>query len=77
MADLHVPYVDTTTLRLDSELELQKEKMRRKVRDARIRAKLSRYRAERIASKFEDKFGFYPEEDIEEAQTEVENSSDD
>jgi len=77
MADLHVPFADMTTLRLDSELELQKEKFRRKVREARIRAKLSRYRADRIASRFEEKFGFYPEEDAEEAQTEVESNSDD
>jgi hypothetical protein len=77
MADLHVPYADMSTLRLESELEIQKEKFRRKVREARIRAKLSRYRAERIAVRFEEKFGFYPEEDAEEAQTDVENSSDD
>jgi len=70
MADLHVPFADSTTLRLETD-ELQKEKFRRKVRDARIRAKLARYRAERIASKYEEKYGIYPDEDAEEAQTEV------
>jgi len=73
MADLHIPFADSTTLRLDSELdnESQKEKLRRKVRDARIRAKLARYRAERMAFKFEEKYGFYPEQDAEEAETEI------
>ena len=70
MADLHVPFIDSTTLRLETD-EMQKEKFRRKVRDARIRAKLARYRAERISSKYEEKYGVYPEEDADEAQTEV------
>jgi hypothetical protein len=75
MADLHVPFADSTTLRLDSELDndSQKEKLRRKIRDARIRAKLARYRAERMAFKFEEKYGFYPEEDAEEAETEIDS----
>jgi len=71
MADLHVPFIDSTTLRLEMTDEQQKEKFRRKVRDARIRAKLARYRAERIASKYEEKYGVYPDEDADEAQTEV------
>ena len=70
MADLHVPFADSTTLRLETD-EVQKEKFRRKVRDARIRAKLARYRAERIALRYEERYGIYPEEDAEEAQTEV------
>jgi len=77
MADLHVPFVDSTTLRLESEMEAQKDKLRRKVRDARIRAKLSKYRAERMAARYEEKYGIYPEEDVEEAQTEVDSNSDD
>lgn len=76
MADLHVPFVDSGTLRLESEMEAKKEKHRRKVRDARIRAKLSKYRAEREAALYEEKFGVYPEEDADEAQTEVESNSD-
>jgi hypothetical protein len=76
MADLHVPFVDSSTLRLESELEAQKEKHRRKVRDARIRAKLSKYRAEREAVRYEEKYGIYPEEDADEAQTEAESNSD-
>jgi hypothetical protein len=77
MADLHVPFVDSSTLRLESEMEAQKDKFRRKVRDARIRAKLSKYRAERMAVRYEEKYGVYPEEDLEEAQTEVDSNSDD
>jgi hypothetical protein len=76
MADLHVPFVDSGTLRLESEMEAQKEKHRRKVRDARIRAKLSKYRAEREAARYEEKYGVYPEEDADEAQTEAESNSD-
>jgi len=76
MADLHVPFVDSSTLRLESEMEAQKDKLRRKVRDARIRAKLSKYRAERMAARYEEKYGIYPDEDAEEAQTEVDSNSD-
>lgn len=76
MADLHVPFADSTTLRLDPDVEAQKERFRRKVRDARIRAKLARYRAERMAVRYEEKFGSYPEEDTEEAQTEAETEHD-
>ena len=76
MADLHVPFADSTTLRLDPDVEVQKERFRRKVRDARIRAKLARYRAERMAVRYEEKYGAYPEEDLEEAQTEAETEHD-
>jgi len=78
LADLHVPYADDVPLRLDTGLEndAQKEKMRRKLREARIRAKLAKYRAERMALRFEERYGFYPEEDEEEAQTEVETDND-
>ena len=76
MADIHIPFVDSGTLRLESELEAQKEKHRRKVRDARIRAKLSKYRAEREAVRYEEKYGVYPEEDADEAQTDAESNSD-
>jgi hypothetical protein len=78
LADLHVPYADDVPLRLDTDAnsDAQKEKLRRKVREARIRAKLARYRAERMASRFEERYGFYPEEDEEEAQTEVETDND-
>ncbi len=78
LADLHVPYADDVPLRLDTEPEndVHKEKLRRKVREARIRAKLARYRAERMALRFEERYGFYPEEDGEEAQTEVETDND-
>lgn len=72
-----LPYSDIPALRLDEEFLAQREKYRRRVREARIRAKLARYRAERIAQRFEERFGVYPEEDQEEAQTEVEQSEDD
>ena len=76
MADLHVPFADSTTLRLDPDVEVQKERFRRKIRDARIRAKLAKYRAERMAVRYEERYGVYPEEDTEEAQTEGETDHD-
>jgi hypothetical protein len=72
--DSSLPYSDSPALRLDLETDTQREKFRRRVRDARIRAKLARYRAERLAHRFEERFGVYPEEDEEEGQTEVEQS---
>jgi hypothetical protein len=75
MADLHVPFVDSSTLRLDADEEVLKERLRRKVREARIRAKLARYRAERMAAKYEERFGIYPEEDGDEAQTDGETDN--
>lgn len=41
VTDFQAPLVDGTTLRLDMGLHEQREKMRRKVRDSRIRAKLA------------------------------------
>jgi hypothetical protein len=72
--DSSLPYSDSPALRLDLESDSQREKFRRRVRDARIRAKLARYRAERLAQRFEERFGDYPEEDEEEGQTEVDQS---
>jgi hypothetical protein len=72
--DSSLPYSDSPALRLDLEHDTQREKFRRRVRDARIRAKLARYRAERLAHRYEERFGVYPEEDEEEGQTEVEQS---
>jgi hypothetical protein len=71
-----LPYSDIPALRLDEEFLAQREKYRRRVREARIRAKLARYRAERIAQRFEERFGVYPDEDEEEAQTEAEQTED-
>ncbi len=78
LADLHIPYTDAAPLRLQSssEQDAQKEKFRKRVREARLRAKLARYRAERMALRFEERYGYYPEEDVEEAQTEAESESD-
>jgi hypothetical protein len=73
-----LPFSDSPALRLDAILEdSQREKYRKRVREARIRAKLAKYRAERLAQRYEDKYGVYPEEDAEEAQTEVEQSDED
>ena len=71
-----LPYSDIPALRLDDDFLAQREKYRRRVREARIRAKLARYRAERIAHRFEERFGIYPDEDEEEAQTEAEQTED-
>lgn len=76
LTDVSLPLSDSPALRLDVDLEAQREKMRRRVRDARIRAKLARYRAERLASRYEARFGDYPSEDDEEAQTEAETEVD-
>ena len=72
--DTVLPYSDLPPLRFDSSIEAQREKYRRRVRDARIRAKLARYRAERMAQRYEERYGIYPEEDEEEAQTEAEQT---
>ena len=81
LSDSALPLSDSPALRLNMELssteQAQREKFRRRVREARIRAKLARYRAERLAERFEERFGEYPEEDEEEAQTEVEGSEED
>jgi hypothetical protein len=71
-----LPFSDRPALRLAVDQEASKEKLRRRVRDARLRAKLARYRAERLALLFQERFGFYPEENGEEVQTEYEGSSD-
>lgn len=79
--DSALPLSDSPALRLNMELteveQVQREKYRRRVREARIRAKLARYRAERLAERYEERFGVYPEEDEEEARTEVEGSDED
>jgi hypothetical protein len=69
-----VPLADSTSLRLEFDYVAQKEKFRRRVREARIRAKLARYRAERLVQRFEDRFGEFPDEDDEEAHTEMDKT---
>jgi len=76
ISDVAMPYSDLPPLRLDPNFEQQKERYRRRVREARIRAKLARYRAERLAQRYEDRYGIYPEEDEEECQTEAEQTED-
>ena len=70
-----LPLSDRPALRLEADLNAARERFRRRVRDARLRAKLARYRAERLAQQQMDKFGVYPDADAEEAQTEQEDSS--
>ena len=72
LKDLEIPFVNSQTLRLH---DVQQEKMRKRIHEARIRAKLARYRAERLAQQFERKYGVWPEEDQEEAQTEIDSDS--
>lgn len=73
--DASLPLSDSPALRLQVEYDnTMREKFRRRVREARIRAKLARYRAERLAQRYEERFGDYPDEDAEEAQTEAEQS---
>ena len=76
ITDMPLPLSDSPALRLDIDMDVNREKMRRRVRDARLRAKLAKYRAERMARRFEERYGIYPEEDVEEAQTEAETSAD-
>jgi hypothetical protein len=70
-----LPLSDRPALRLEAELDQAQERFRRRIRDARLRAKLSKYRADKLSSQFERKYGFYPVEDEEEAQTEYESNS--
>jgi hypothetical protein len=81
LSDSALPLSDSPTLRLNMELteaeQVHREKYRRRVREARIRAKLSKYRAERLAERYEERFGVWPEEDEEEARTDVEGSDED
>lgn len=72
-----LPMVSGPPLQLDIDIgiQAQKEKFRKRVREARLRAKLAKYRAEALAQRYAERFGSWPEEDMEEAQTEAENSS--
>jgi hypothetical protein len=73
--ELQVPLSDGPALRLaGDEEDPTMIKIRRRVHEARIKAKLARYRAERLAQRFEERYGFYPSEDEDEAQTEIEGS---
>jgi hypothetical protein len=70
-----LPLSDSPALRLEMDLDSAKERMRRRVRDSRLRAKLARYRAERLAQSFLERYGVYPEPDADEIETEYEQSS--
>jgi hypothetical protein len=70
-----IPLSDLSPFRLDANFEKQREKYRKRIRDARIKAKLARYRAERLCAIYEEKFGYWPSEDEDEAQTEVDSDN--
>jgi len=70
-----IPLSDISPFRLDANFEKQREKYRKRIRDARIKAKLARYRAERLCAIYEEKFGYWPSEDEDEAQTEVDSDN--
>lgn len=74
-----LPLASGPPLQIDVDLgvQVQREKFRKRVREARLRAKLAKYRAEALAQRYAERFGSWPEEDLEEAQTEAENSSED
>jgi len=76
-ANIEFPLADGPALRLEAELDQGQERFRRRIRDARLRAKLSKYRSEKLALQFQKKYGYYPVEDEEEAQTEYESNTDD
>lgn len=70
-----IPLSDLSPFRLDANFEKQREKYRKRIRDSRIKAKLARYRAERLCAIYEEKFGYWPSEDEDEAQTEVDSDN--
>lgn len=77
-ANVEFPLAEGPALRLEVEQDYSQERFRRRIRDARLRAKLSKYRADKLSLQFQKKYGYYPVEDEEEAQTEYEtNSTDD
>jgi hypothetical protein len=71
--ELHdIPLSGVAPFRLSLEADKKKEKLRKQVREARMKAKLARYRVERLCQRYEEKYGDYPSEDEEEAETEYE-----
>ncbi len=73
--ELQVPLSEGPALRLSGEEEDPGMiKFRNRVHEARMKAKLARYKAERMAQRFEERYGFYPSEDEDEAQTEADLS---
>lgn len=66
---------DILGLETTTQIAQNKEKFRKRIHDARIRAKLARYRAEQLANLYYRKFGEWPEENEEEAETVFESSS--
>lgn len=67
-----IPLSGVAPFRLSLEADKKKEKLRKQVREARMKAKLARYRVERLCQRYEERYGDYPSEDEEEAETEYE-----
>jgi hypothetical protein len=74
-ANVEFPLAEGPALRLESDIDHGQEEFRRRIRDARLRTKLYKYRCEKLALQFEKKYGYYPTEDEEEAQTEYETDT--
>ena len=73
--ELQVPLSDGPALRLSGDEEDPTMiKFRRRLHEARMKAKLARYKAERLAQRFEERYGFYPSENEDEAETEADVS---
>lgn len=71
--ELHdIPLSGVAPFRLSLEPDKKKEKLRKQIREARMKAKLARYRVERLCQRYEERYGDYPSEDEEEAETEYE-----
>ena len=71
--ELHdIPLSGVAPFRLSLESDKKKEKLRKQIREARMKAKLARYRVERLCQRYEERYGDYPSEDEEEAETEYE-----
>jgi hypothetical protein len=71
--ELHdIPLSGVAPFRLSLETDKKKEKLRKQIREARMKAKLARYRVERLCQRYEERYDEYPSEDEEEAETEYE-----
>lgn len=67
-----IPLSGVAPFRLTLEADKKKEKLRKQIHDARIKAKLARYRVDRLCQRYEERYGEYPSEGEDEAETEYE-----
>lgn len=71
--ELHdIPLSGVAPFRLSMENNKKKEKLRKQIHEARMKAKLARYRVDRLCQRYEEKYGEYPSEGEDEAETEYE-----